>query len=93
MTDDQIAHAKGEILSGTFTPSEEAKKLSTAPHFANPTTPIWARFSVSQRSTFGSSNYPVSLFGYSQIVRNLLADDVELNGYPKHPRCRPKCQP
>ncbi|CAG8956566.1 hypothetical protein HYFRA_00003955 [Hymenoscyphus fraxineus] len=41
------AHAKGEILSGTFTPSAEAKKLSTAPHFANPTTPIWARFSNS----------------------------------------------
>lgn len=32
---------------GTFTPSEEAKKLSTAPHFNNPSTPVWVRFSNS----------------------------------------------
>ncbi|KAG9238421.1 catalase-like domain-containing protein [Amylocarpus encephaloides] len=41
------AHAKGELLSGTFTPSEEAKKLSIAPHFSNPSTPVWVRFSNS----------------------------------------------
>ncbi|KAH9217707.1 catalase-like domain-containing protein [Leptodontidium sp. 2 PMI_412] len=41
------AHAKGQIYSGTFTPSEEVKKLTTAPHFNNPSTPIWVRFSNS----------------------------------------------
>lgn len=41
------AHAKGELLSGTFTPSAEAKKLSTAPHFTNESTPVWVRFSNS----------------------------------------------
>jgi len=41
------AHAKGEILSGVFTPSAEAKKLSTAPHFNHPSTPVWVRFSNS----------------------------------------------
>lgn len=41
------AHAKGITTKGTFTPSEEAKKLSTAPHFNNPSTPIWVRFSNS----------------------------------------------
>lgn len=41
------AHAKGIILSGTFTPSAEAAKLSTGPHFNNPSTPVWVRFSNS----------------------------------------------
>ena len=41
------AHAKGLLLTGIFTPSEEAKKLSTAPHFNNKSTPIWVRFSNS----------------------------------------------
>lgn len=35
------------ILNGRFTPSEDAKKLSTAPHFNNPSTPIIVRFSNS----------------------------------------------
>ncbi|KIM37578.1 hypothetical protein M413DRAFT_20253 [Hebeloma cylindrosporum] len=41
------AHAKGVLLSGTFTPSAEASKLSVAPHFTNPSTPITVRFSNS----------------------------------------------
>lgn len=41
------AHAKGEILSGIFTPTPEAGKLSTAPHFTAPSTPVWVRFSNS----------------------------------------------
>ncbi|KAI1463037.1 catalase related protein [Daldinia caldariorum] len=41
------AHAKGVLLNGTFTPTEEAKALSKAPHFNNPSTPIIARFSSS----------------------------------------------
>lgn len=41
------AHAKGITTKGTFTPSEEAKKLSTAPHFNSPSTPVWVRFSNS----------------------------------------------
>ncbi|RDL37697.1 Heme-dependent catalase-like protein [Venustampulla echinocandica] len=48
------AHAKGEILTGTFTPSAEAKKLTTAPHFNNPSTPVWVRFS----SSTGLPNIP-----------------------------------
>ncbi|KAF3066572.1 Catalase-related peroxidase [Daldinia childiae] len=41
------AHAKGVLLKGTFTPTAEAKTLSKAPHFNNPSTPIIARFSSS----------------------------------------------
>lgn len=41
------AHAKGELLSGTFIPTAEAGRLSIAPHFTAPSTPIWVRFSNS----------------------------------------------
>jgi len=41
------AHAKGILLSGTFTPSTAASTLSTAPHFNNSSTPITIRFSNS----------------------------------------------
>lgn len=44
----QLAHAKGILLSGTFTPTREAVKLSNAPHFTNSAgTPVIARFSNS----------------------------------------------
>lgn len=35
------------MLSGTFTPTPEAKELSTAPHFSSPSTPVTIRFSNS----------------------------------------------
>jgi catalase len=42
-----LAHARGLILTGTFTPTEDAKKLSAAPHFSNASTPTTVRFSSS----------------------------------------------
>ncbi|KAM0345623.1 hypothetical protein ACHAPU_006276 [Fusarium lateritium] len=42
----RTTHAKGLLVEGTFTPSEEAKKLSTAAHFNNCSTKVIARFSV-----------------------------------------------
>lgn len=41
------AHAKGTLVRGTFQPSTNAKSLSSAPHFANPSTPVTVRFSNS----------------------------------------------
>lgn len=41
------AHAKGQMLTGTFTPSPEAKTLTRAPHIARPSTPVTVRFSDS----------------------------------------------
>ena len=35
------------MLNGTFTPSQKAKELSTAPHFNNPSAPVTLRFSNS----------------------------------------------
>jgi len=41
------AHAKGQMLTGTFTPAPEAKSLTKAPHIARPSTPVTVRFSNS----------------------------------------------
>lgn len=41
------AHAKGLMLTGTFTPAVAANQLTRAPHAARPSTPVTARFSNS----------------------------------------------
>ena len=41
------AHAKGVMLTGTFTPSPGAKAITRAPHLARESTPVTARFSNS----------------------------------------------
>jgi catalase len=41
------AHAKGQMCSGTFTPSAEAAKLTRAPHANKPSTPVTVRYSDS----------------------------------------------
>ncbi|KAH7191719.1 catalase-like domain-containing protein [Fusarium flagelliforme] len=42
----RTTHAKGLLVEGTFTPTKEAKDLSTAAHFNNCSTKVIARFSV-----------------------------------------------
>jgi catalase len=39
------AHAKGILLSGTFTPSANVRELTKAPHVSRPSIPIAVRFS------------------------------------------------
>ncbi|KAF1934178.1 catalase domain-containing protein [Didymella exigua CBS 183.55] len=41
------AHAKGHLLTGTFTPTSFASALSSAPHFNTSSVPITVRFSSS----------------------------------------------
>jgi catalase len=41
----RAAHAKGILLTGTFTPSEEARSLTRAPHITREFTPVTVRFS------------------------------------------------
>jgi len=41
------AHAKGALVTGTFTPSETAPALTRAPHMQQPSTPVTVRFSNS----------------------------------------------
>lgn len=43
----RAAHAKGILLTGTFTPSPEARGLTKAPHITRDSTPVTARFSNS----------------------------------------------
>lgn len=69
-----IAHAKGHLVRGTFTPTTEAASLSKATHFNKPSTSILARFSNSTGlpsipDTFSDAN-PRGL-----AVRFLLSED------------------
>src|SRR4051794_34303055 len=41
------AHAKGVLLTGTFTPSPAALSLTCAPHISRTSTPVTVRFSNS----------------------------------------------
>ncbi len=41
------AHAKGMLLTGTFTPAAEASSLTRAPHVSRESTPVTVRFSNS----------------------------------------------
>ena len=41
------AHAKGVMLTGTFTPAPDAASLTRAPHITRPSTPVTVRFSNS----------------------------------------------
>jgi catalase len=41
------AHAKGILLTGTFTPGPEATKLTKVPHATRESTPVTVRFSNS----------------------------------------------
>ena len=41
------AHAKGVLLTGSFSPSSEAATLTRAPHLNRPSTPVTVRFSDS----------------------------------------------
>jgi catalase len=43
----RAAHAKGLMLSGTFTPADGAQALTRAPHVSRKSTPVTARFSNS----------------------------------------------
>jgi catalase len=43
----RAAHARGTMLSGTFTPDPEAVSLTRAPHITRESTPVTARFSSS----------------------------------------------
>jgi catalase len=43
----RAAHAKGILLSGTFTPTAAAAELTTAPHMTRASTPVTVRFSNS----------------------------------------------
>jgi len=54
----RAAHAKGLMLTGTFTPSDQAKSLTKALHAVRPSTPVTVRFSNSTGLPMLPDNVP-----------------------------------
>lgn len=71
-----IAHARGVFVSGSFTPTNEAKQLSTAPHFDAPSTPVLARFSLFTGIPDLPSNTPQAT-PHGFAVRFLVGEDTK----------------
>ena len=83
------AHAKGLMLSGTFTPSAEAAKLTKAAHANRPSVPVTVRYSDSTGLPTVPDNDPAKSGPRGIAVRFHLADHVHTdvvahstNGFP-----------
>jgi catalase len=53
-------HAKGIVVSGSFTPTAQAKTLSRAAHFSGPAVPLTVRFSNASGIPNNADNDPAS---------------------------------
>jgi len=90
------AHAKGILLTGTFTPSPRAATLSRAPHLTRPSTPVTVRFSNSTGLPLIPDNDP-NASPHGLAIRFHLAEhshtDIvahSTDGFPTtHPLSRP----
>jgi catalase len=83
------AHAKGIMLSGTFTPTAAAASLTRAPHAHRDSTPVTVRFSDSAGFPTVADNDPVLASPRGLATRFHLADRVHTdiigvssNGFP-----------
>ena len=84
------AHAKGIMLTGTFTPSTDAASLTNAPHIVQESTPVTVRFSNSPGVPLIPDNDPnANPRGFA--VRFNLAEHVHTDivshstdGFPTH---------
>jgi catalase len=84
------AHAKGTLLTGTFTPSANAASLTRAPHITHPSTPITVRFSNSTGLPLIPDNDP-NASPHGCAIRFHLAEHVHtdivshsVDGFPTH---------
>lgn len=82
------AHAKGILLSGTFTPSAAAATLTRAPHMNRPSTRVLVRFSDSTGLPLIPDNNP-NAHPHGCAIRFYLADRLHtdiiahgVNGFP-----------
>jgi catalase len=83
-------HAKGLLLSGTFTPTASAKDLTRAPHITRLSTPVVVRFSDSTGIPLIPDNDPnANPRGFA--IRFMLAEHVHTDivahstdGFPTH---------
>jgi catalase len=67
-------HAKGLMLSGTFTPSAEAKTLTRAPHILRPSTRVIVRFSDFAGVPTIPDNHPEAASPRGMAVRFYLGE-------------------
>lgn len=81
--------ARGEMYSGTFTPSAEAAQLTRAPHATRPSTPVTVRFSLAAGIPTVADNDPTDSSPQAMAIRFHLADHVHtdiiahsVNGFP-----------
>jgi catalase len=70
------AHAKGILLTGTFTPSSEAASLTRAPHLHHNSTPVTVRFSDFAGIPSVADNDPQGAGPRGLAVRFHLAEHV-----------------
>jgi len=84
------AHAKGILLSGTFTPTAAAASLTAAPHFSRESTPVSVRFSNSTGLPLIPDNDP-NADPRGMAIRFHLAERVHtdivahsVDGFPTH---------
>jgi catalase len=82
-------HARGIMITGTFTPSPSAAELTRAPHASRPSTPVTVRFSLSAGIPAAADNDPHAASPQGMAVRFHLADHVHtdivahsFNGFP-----------
>jgi len=82
------AHAKGMLLNGTFTPTSAAAALSRAPHFHQPSTRVWVRFSDSTGLPMIPDNNPnahphgcaIRFYLETRVHTDIISHSV--NGFP-----------
>jgi catalase len=84
------AHAKGLLLTGTFSPSSEAASLTRAPHITRESTPVTVRFSDSTGLPMIPDNAP-NANPRGMAIRFHLAERVHTDiighsadGFPTH---------
>lgn len=70
------AHAKGILLSGTFTPSPNAVSLTRAPHAQRASTPVTVRFSDFAGVPTVADNDPANASPRGMAIRFHLAEHV-----------------
>ncbi len=86
----RAAHAKGQMLTGTFYPAPEAQSLTAAPHIARTSTPVTVRFSNSTglpglADNVGDAN-PRGLAIRCNLAEHVHTDIVShsTDGFPAH---------
>ena len=86
----RAAHAKGALLTGSFTPSPGAQRLTRAPHMTRASTPVTARFSNStglpQIPDSAPEANPRGLAIRFNLAEHVHTDIVShsTNGFPVH---------